>query len=263
MPPGYRRDWHPAVRVKATSKLVAFISAIPAKVQAYETEVPMVEINYLCIHKKLRSKRLAPVLIKEITRRVNLTDVWQATYTAGALLPKPIARNRYYHRSLNPKKLIEVGFSQLPRRMTLKMTLRLYQLDSETSTSHLRPLTKADIPSARNLLLKYVSKFKLFVHFSDDDFSHWFLPRVNVVYSYVVCDPATGEVTDMISFYCLPSTILNNAQHNSLRAAFSFYNVATSVPWHVLIRDALILARQNGFDVFNALNVMVRIGLSL
>jgi hypothetical protein len=24
----------------------------------------MVEINYLCVHKKLRSKRLAPVLIK-------------------------------------------------------------------------------------------------------------------------------------------------------------------------------------------------------
>ena len=32
----------------------------------------MVEINFLCVHKKLRSKRLAPVLIREITRRVNL-----------------------------------------------------------------------------------------------------------------------------------------------------------------------------------------------
>ena len=30
-----------------------------------------------------RSKRLAPVLIKEITRRVNLTGRWQAVYTAG------------------------------------------------------------------------------------------------------------------------------------------------------------------------------------
>jgi hypothetical protein len=33
----------------------------------------MVEINFLCVHKKLRDKRLAPLLIKEITRRVNLT----------------------------------------------------------------------------------------------------------------------------------------------------------------------------------------------
>ena len=37
--------------------------------------MPMVEINYLCVHKKLRNKRLAPVLIKEITRRVNLQGI--------------------------------------------------------------------------------------------------------------------------------------------------------------------------------------------
>ena len=73
----------------------------------------MVEINFLCVHKKLRSKRLAPVMIKEITRRVNLCDVWQAAYTAGVVLPKPVSVCRYWHRSLNPKKLIEVGFSTL------------------------------------------------------------------------------------------------------------------------------------------------------
>ena len=37
----------------------------------------MVEINFLCVHKKLRTKRLAPVLIKEVTRRTNLMNVWQ------------------------------------------------------------------------------------------------------------------------------------------------------------------------------------------
>ena len=51
----------------------------------------MVEINFLCVHKKLRSKRVAPVLIKEITRRVNLEGIFQAVYTAGVVLPKPIA----------------------------------------------------------------------------------------------------------------------------------------------------------------------------
>ena len=66
---------------------------------------------YLVLHisHNFRSKRLAPVLIKEITRRVNLTDRWQAVYTAGVVLPRPVGRCRYYHRSLNPKKLIEVS----------------------------------------------------------------------------------------------------------------------------------------------------------
>jgi glycylpeptide N-tetradecanoyltransferase len=49
--------------------------------------------------------RLAPVLIKEITRRVNIKNRWQAVYTAGKVVPTPITKTRYYHRSLNPKKL--------------------------------------------------------------------------------------------------------------------------------------------------------------
>ena len=36
----------------------------------------MTEINFLCVNKKLRSKRLTPVLIKEITRRVHIKDMW-------------------------------------------------------------------------------------------------------------------------------------------------------------------------------------------
>lgn len=54
----------------------------------------MVEINFLCVHKKLRSKRVAPVLIREITRRVNLEGIFQAVYTAGVVLPKPVSTCR-------------------------------------------------------------------------------------------------------------------------------------------------------------------------
>ena len=44
---------------------------------------------------------------------MNLTGVWQAAYTAGVVLPKPVATAQYWHRSLNPAKLIGVGFSRL------------------------------------------------------------------------------------------------------------------------------------------------------
>lgn len=74
--PDYVPDWFVGVRVSKTQKLYGFISGIPIKVQVKEQTVKMAEINYLCVHKKLRTKRLAPVLIKEITRRVNLANVW-------------------------------------------------------------------------------------------------------------------------------------------------------------------------------------------
>ena len=61
----------------------------------------MVEINFLCVHKKLRSKRVAPVLIREITRRVNCKGLFQAVYTAGVVLPRPVAscRSVYFFNS--------------------------------------------------------------------------------------------------------------------------------------------------------------------
>lgn len=44
---------------------------------------------------------------------MNARGIWQAAYTAGVVLPKPLATCQYWHRSLNPKKLIDVGFSRL------------------------------------------------------------------------------------------------------------------------------------------------------
>ena len=61
---------------------------------------------------------MAPVLIKEITRRVNKCDIWQAVYTAGALIPTPVAGPTYWHRSLNPKKLLDVKFTSKPQKQT-------------------------------------------------------------------------------------------------------------------------------------------------
>ena len=88
------QQWHTGVRVVSNNKLVGFISAVPAHIKVFDKHVKMVEINYLCVHKKLRAKRVAPVLIKEITRRVNLTGVFQAVYTAGVILPTPVGKCR-------------------------------------------------------------------------------------------------------------------------------------------------------------------------
>jgi glycylpeptide N-tetradecanoyltransferase len=71
-PPHYYADWHIGVRKTKTGGLVACITGVPAHMMLYDSKVLLCEINFLCVHKTLRSKRLAPVLIKEVTRRVNL-----------------------------------------------------------------------------------------------------------------------------------------------------------------------------------------------
>ncbi|CAK9179771.1 unnamed protein product [Ilex paraguariensis] len=255
-PPGYYRSWHIGVRVKSSKKLVAFITGVPARIRVRDTVVNMAEINFLCVHKKLRSKRLAPVMIKEVTRRVHLENIWQAAYTAGVVLPTPISTCQYWHRSLNPKKLIDVGFSRLGPRMTMSRTIKLYKLPDQTATPGFRKMEPHDVPAVTRLLKNYLKQFLVAPDFDENDVEHLLLTRENVVDSYLVESPETHEITDFCSFYTLPSSILGNQNYSTLKAAYSYYNVSTKIPLLQLMNDALIVAKQKDYDVFNALDVM-------
>ena len=103
---------------------------------------------------------------------------------------------------------------------------------------------------------EYLKKFKVHPLFSLEEVKHWFTPRDGVVFSYVVEDKKTKYVTDFLSFYSLPSSVLNHEKHKTLNAAYSFFNVANTVTVKTLIKTALILANSFGFDVYNALDIM-------
>ncbi|KAI3437841.1 hypothetical protein D9Q98_000287 [Chlorella vulgaris] len=253
-PPGFKAVWHCGVRVSTTGKLVAFISGIPATVRVNASTLTTVEINFLCVHKKLRHKRLAPVLIKEITRRVNLHNIWQAVYTAGVLLPKPVSECQYWHRSLNPKKLISIGFSRLAQRMTMARTLKLYKLPDQPQTPGIRQMEDRDVPQVTALLADYLQKFQIAPVLDEEEVRHWLSFQPDVVHSYVVEGP-DGTLTDLLSFYTLPSSIIGNDQYDSLKAAYMFYTVPGATPLPQLMNDALILAHSTGHDVFNALDI--------
>lgn len=139
--------------------------------------------------------------------------------------------------------------------MTMQRTIKLFKLADAPQTPGFRQMTKDDVPQAFALLANYLKAFKLQPVFNEEEFEHWFLPRNGIISAYVVADKS-NKITDMVSFYTLPSTVMNHPNHNVIRAAYSFYNVATNTPWCALMNDALIAAKADGFDVFNALDVM-------
>ncbi|KAI4376522.1 hypothetical protein MLD38_014273 [Melastoma candidum] len=255
-PPGYYKSWHVGFRDKASRKLVGFITGIPARMRVRGEVIDMAEINFLCVHKELRSRRLAPVLIKEVVRRFRLENIWQAAKTAGAYLPTPIATCQYWHRSLNPTKLINIGFSSLPSRMTTSQVIHLYELPDTTSTPGFRKMGPHDVPAVTRLLRDYLTQFVVAPDFDEDTVRHWLLPIENVVDTFVVEHPDTGDITDFCSFSCIPLSILGNPDYSTLKAAYSYYNVSTKTPLDQLMNDALIVAKQRDFDVFNALHIM-------
>lgn len=270
-PPGWQKSWYPCVRVAATGKMVAFISAIPTSIQLRDNDlIKSVEINFLCVHKKLRSKRLAPVLIKEITRRVNQKDIWQALYTAGVVLPSPVSTCRYYHRPLNWTKLYEIGFSAIPPNQTAASMVARYTLPKEVPLKA-RPMTKDDVKAVHPILQNYLSTASdMSQHFTEEEVAHWFVDPISdvknddkIVYSYVVEED--GKVIDFFSFYKLDHTVLKEwATESNLRAAYGFYYATSSLSSakarqervKELVGAAVILANNLGFEVYNELTLL-------
>ncbi|KAL9611877.1 MAG: hypothetical protein Q9167_003491 [Letrouitia subvulpina] len=269
--PGWRKEWHVGVRASKSRKLVAFISGVPQALRVRSNTLRSVEVNFLCIHKKLRSKRLAPVLIQEITRRIHLQGIFHAIYTAGIVLPKPVSSCRYFHRSLDWLKLYEVGFSPLPEKSTKARQVTKYHLPSNTSTKGVRPMQRQDVPAVQSLLGRYLKRFVLAPELTEDEVEYWLYhdersTAEQVIWSYVVEDPESHKITDFFSFYCLESSVINSPKHDNVRAAYMFY-YATETAFadkekglkerlNGLMTDALILAKRFNFDVFNALTLL-------
>ncbi|KAJ2851470.1 glycylpeptide N-tetradecanoyltransferase [Coemansia brasiliensis] len=310
MPPGYVPDWHVGVRDKETKQLIAFISGVPLDIMVRDKTMHMAEINFLCLHKDLRDQRMTPLLIKEVTRRIHHKGIFQAVYTVGKLLPKPVSTCRYFHRSLNPKKLMETGFSQKLSASDLAKLTTALRLPPTPSTPGLRLMRKGDVGQVRKLLNRFLkNRYEIVPVFKTDaEILHWLLPRDKVVWTYVVEDKDhPGRITDFFSFYSLPSTVLKRGTrgkdgvkkpasagkpqpaYKSVNAAYLFY-YGTKEDYEVtltssekeacesakkekalvkskkndlikerlqsLVADALVLARDASFDVFNCLDMM-------
>lgn len=260
--PGWKKEWHVGVRASKSQKLVAFISAVPCKLQVRENLVDSAEVNFLVVHKKLRGKRLAPVMIEEITRQCYLQGVFQACYTAGTVIPKPVSSCRYYHRSLQWQKLYECKFAGLPTGSTVARQVAKNKIADKTQLKGLRPMAPKDVPAVTDLLGRYLKGFVMAPEFSEAEVMHWMVHDPNVkeqvIWSYVVEEPGTNKITDFVSFYLLESTVIGNTQHSSIKAAYLFY-YATEAAFsdnkeilktrlNELAADTLVLAKKVSFE---------------
>lgn len=258
LPPKFQKDLHFGIRDNSKGgKLIGFISGIILELKVEGVIVHCTEVNFLCVKKDYRNHYIASVLIREVVRRSNRKNIWQGLYTSGTMLPTPIAQARYYHRNLNPKKLIDVKFSSLPHNHKLSTHIKLYALPEKPVLKDGQVLRKAlekDSKQIRSLLMDYLQKRSIYTEYSKKDCAHWFTHQDNIIECYLI--EKNGKISDFFSFYSLPSSVLNNPKYDTLRAAYAYYFVNTSMTLKELFTIALIQALENGYDVFNALDIM-------
>lgn len=132
------------------------------------------------------------------------------------------------------------------------------QLPIHTSTPGLRPMTAADIDSVLDLLSRYLKRFDLAQEFTKEEIDHWLLNKITdqddrVVWAYVV-EGEEGKITDLVSFYCLESSVIKKEKHDKVRAAYLFYYASETAfndkekglkeRLRTLIGDALVEAKK-------------------
>lgn len=248
------------ITVKKNNLLVAFVCGKVVKMQVNKNKLDMVEVNFLCIHPKLRNKRLVPVLIKELTRQFNLKGYFYGSYTAGNYLPTPIFSTTYHHRPINIKKLMETGFTTLDKDTNMKNVKRALKLPESFIIKNFVKMESSHLDECFNLYNKYMEKYNHHHIFTKEEFSNIFLGN-KIVTCYVVLDD-DNNVLDFISYYVMYSRVLNtpnttdNTKHEFIKKAVLFYYTCLNETCYRLIKDILIVARNNNIDVVDAMDLM-------
>lgn len=86
--------------------------------------------------------------------------------------------------------------------------MKLPKLDELNIVGDFREMTEKDVKQVHSLLQNYLKKFDVTLRFSEQEIKHMFLSAKGVVHAFVVENKEKKQITDFVSFYSLPSTIL-------------------------------------------------------
>ncbi|KAH0785518.1 glycylpeptide N-tetradecanoyltransferase 1-like [Histomonas meleagridis] len=233
--PGYIQDWFIGVRTK-TGALCGFISGIPIKIRLNEDVQTWCSVNFLCVHARLRSKKLAPVLIFELARRVRLHKVYRAVFSGGDDVPsKAFSQVQYMHRPLNLKKMSASGFYPISKSAMASAQKRFAL--PKLVHGNIRPFCEADVEGVTNLFKNTSSNYKFDIDFTPELVRYMFMPREETIYSYVI--PSSNGPAAFASFYLMKWSVLNESSSTvtEIRAAYIYYTVTNNIDMKSLVAD--------------------------
>ena len=261
--PGYHARYHVAVRNQKNKKLLATIVLIPKKAVLLGKNVKVAEVNFLAVHRALREKRLAQLMIQEATRLTYLYDSQIGFYTSSRSMPTPFSTSKDYFRLLDPGKALDIRMCPLPPNTTKKQFVTKNRLPDEkgiTINGSIRRMEKKDITAVLKLWNKQQEKYKVRYKFSQDDLVHFLLPKQEgLVWTWVIEGTVDGklQLTDFFSMLKSTQQCLNKEkvghEHDACHMAGMFYYALTANELTDCLKRAMWLAKEEmGCDVFTA-----------
>lgn len=267
-------------------KMIGFICGIKTTVKVGKTINKVIEINFLCVHPKYRNQQLAPILIKEVTRRAKLKGYSKAIYTGSESKGFPVAETGFWHRYLKIQPLIQSNFvSVAPDVDTYKLQQSLdlgrsskYEATRNCPKIRLSELKEDDLVETYELFCKNYKKYSYSPIFSFEEFKHRFydnkvvkcyvfrgLSATKISGTYGRYYPTEKKIIGMMSYFRLYSRVLKNSTIQMLDKAYLYYYVNTRNEHMVkqMLDCTMREAQEEGIMVFNALNIMDHTSSSL
>ncbi|ELQ75717.1 N-myristoyl transferase, partial [Trachipleistophora hominis] len=226
------------VLVKDDHTIIGFVFAKEHDVVINGTKHVLASVNYLCIHKTFRNKNLAPLMITEIQRRVNMRGIACAIFTGALKLPFSICRAQYWHKILDCEYLASckyinyfVGYKRLTSRRCRRA----------------RASDLAEIRRLNNELHTYA----LYEEFCTEMLAC----NERIMQFYVI--EHDGVLQAFGSFYFLSSLAVKNEKE--IKGAYLMHLVGPAK--QELLAEMIDVACEQGAHVFNALAIANREGM--
>lgn len=224
---------------------VGFIAGIPTKNRINYNVIDCIEVNFLCVHKKLRNKKLTVRLIQEMMRVSNMHGYKHSFYTTSKHIHHPICTAQYYHRILNAKKLVDVGYIN-------KDTVDQHDINMELLNDNMIKMEEKHVEMTYHHFNQFIMHhYDFHPVYTLEEFKHIFYNN-QFVKSYVLVE--NEKVVDFISYYVLPSLIKNN--NKQINTAYLYYYTTTNTSLLLLMSDLLVVAKADRMDMLNMLNIM-------
>lgn len=241
------------VEYTKNNSLVGFIYGHVTKTQVNRKQLDLVETNLLCIHPKLREKKLTCKLVKELRRQFNILGYKYGTFSTVNYLSKPIASLNTYNRVLSAKVLVDTGFIKLDKNITLDTIKKESSLPEKISFDSFIKMEEKHVESAYKLFNQYMGRYNFHPIFTKEQFKTEFLDNKFITTYVIENEVKDGNVLDFISYYTLVSRVnKKNEKYKTIKRGYLYYYTCLNSTPYKLLQNLLIMCKKYGVDVFTA-----------
>lgn len=243
------------IYVKNNKSIAGCIIGSIEKIKINKLVTNSVNVRFLCVHPKLRTKGLTQVLIKELIKRSIKKGYSIGHFITTRTIPKPFNTFSLYYRPVNVKKILKYKFMYFENPNTsspnnISSIESYYKLPKKNNNISFELLKEHQLETTCKLLNEYLEKYNYHRIFSQSEFNYIFYGN-DFVTSYVYM--IENEIVDFISYYKSTIKIINEDDY--INIIYVYYYTSNEETIYELLKCMFSVLDKN-VDIIGMYDIM-------